>query len=134
MLNIVSLDLSSVLVALAFYLTFVISASIIFKFLWIDKLDFCFPRGRYKILRNNTETIKVTNLSEFITVMWELLYELDVAYWIEYIGLEGINISPGYSYVYFLRNMISVFGLYSIFWGSFFLITYIGVMLQAGTT
>lgn len=89
MFNIIQINLYNVLLSAVFYVVVIVSALLLFKWLWIDKVDFSFPRGKYKILKDNTDAIKVRNLGELFTFMWEVLYRLDYDYWMENIGLEG---------------------------------------------
>lgn len=40
----------------------------------------------------------------------------------------------GYSYAYFMRNMLLVFLFFGCFYGCFFLATYFSIVMVAGTT
>ena len=92
MLNIISVDAWDILWSGMFCLLLFITAILFFKWMWVDKMVFDIPRGAYKINKDYKDSIKVGSLSDYVYVMWTLLTDLDITYWLEYIGLEGMNL------------------------------------------
>jgi hypothetical protein len=90
MFNIIRINLLNILLSAGFYVVVVTCGLLIVKWLWIEKSGgYVFPRGSYKILKDNTDTIKVTNFDELSTYLWQVLSKLDPDYWMDHIGLEG---------------------------------------------
>lgn len=128
MLNILSIEFWDVLKAGIFCILLILSAVLIFKWMWVDQMVFDLPKGGYKSPNNDYgESLKVGSLGEYISIMWMLLWDLDIPYWLDFIGLEG------YSYVYFIRCMMSELTIYFIFWGLFTLSIYGFLYFSAGT-
>lgn len=90
MFNIISVNLLNLLLSAGFFGVVIVSGVLLVKWLWIEKTGgFVFPRGKYKILKDNSDKITATNLDELLTYLWEVLSKLEADYWMEYIGLEG---------------------------------------------
>ena len=133
MLNIITIDTWDVCQAGLFCVLLVVAAVLIFKWLWIDQMVFDLPKGGYR--SNNAdfgESLKVASLSEYLATMWTLLYELDIPYWLDFIGLEGSQCSPGYSYIYFIRCMMVELFIFFVFWCLFTLAVYLFINMYSG--
>ena len=90
MFNIISVNLLNVLLSAGFFVVVIVSGAFLIKWLWIDKTGgFVFPRGKYKLLKDNTDKITARSLEELLAYMWEVLSQLDADYWMEHIGIEG---------------------------------------------
>jgi hypothetical protein len=128
MLNIISIDIWDVCLAGLFCVLLVVSAILIFKWMWVDQMVFDLPKGGYRSRNNDYgESLKIGSLGEYVSTMWLLLWDLDIPYWLDFIGLEG------YSYVYFIRCMMTEMFTYFVFWGMFTLGIYLMIYMYTGT-
>ena len=127
MLNIILIDTWDVCKAGLFCILLVLTAVAIFKWLWVDQMVFDLPKGGYRSPNNDySESLKVASLGEYISVMWMILWDLDIPYWLDYIGLEG------YSYIYFIRCMMTELVIYFSFWSLSTLGIYFFVRMYSG--
>ena len=128
MLNIIPIDIWDVCKAGLFCVLLVLAGILIFKWMWVDQMVFDLPKGGYRSRNNDYgESFKVGSLGEYISTMWMLLWELDIPYWLDFIGLEG------YSYIYFIRCMMTEMFIFFIFWSLFTLGIYWFIRFYAGT-
>ena len=93
MLNIITIDIWNVCRAGLFCVILIIIAILIFKWMWIDQMDFDLPKGGYQSTNNDYgESLKIRSMREYVSTMWMLLWELDIPYWLDFIGLEGTRV------------------------------------------
>jgi hypothetical protein len=127
MLNIIAIDTWDVCKAGLFCILLILAAVVIFKWLWVDHMVFDLPKGPYRSPNNEYgESLKVASLNEYVSIMWMLLWDLDIPYWLDYIGLEG------YSYIYFIRCMMTELMVYFTFWSLSTLTIYMLVRTYSG--
>lgn len=128
MLNIIPIDIWDVCRTGLFCVLLVMAGILIFKWMWVDQMVFDLPKGGYRSRNNDYgESLKVGSLGEYISTMWMLLWDLDIPYWLDFIGLEG------YSYIYFLRCMMIEMFVFFVFWGLFTISIYWFIRSNAGT-
>lgn len=93
MLGIITIDAWEVCQAGIFCVILIISGILIFKWLWVDQMVFDLPKGGYRSMSNDYgESLKVHSLTEYVSILWTLLGDLDIPYWLDFIGLEGTQI------------------------------------------
>jgi hypothetical protein len=132
MLNIIAIDIWDILKSALFCVCLIIIATLLFKWMWLDHLVFDLPRGSYRFNNDFKDSMKVGTLTEYVTVMWTILWELDIPYWLDYVGLEGNQMSQGYSFIYFVRSMMAEMLKFFCFWCLFTLSIYFFVAFYAG--
>jgi hypothetical protein len=133
MLNIIEIDIWDIAKSGLFCICLIVIAILLFKWMWLDHLVFDLPRGSYRINNDFKESMKVGSLSDYVRVMWVILYDLDIPYWLDFVGLEGSLFSLGYSFIYFVRSMMSEMFIFFCFWCMFTLGIYLFIAFYAGT-
>lgn len=133
MLNIIEIDIWDVAKSGLFCICLIVIAILLFKWMWLDHLVFDLPRGSYRINNDFKESMKVGTFSDYVRVMWVILYDLDIPYWLDFVGLEGRLCSLGYSFIYFVRSMMSEMFIFFCFWSMFTLGIYLFIAFYAGS-
>lgn len=93
MLNLVGVDWWELVKSALVCLALIVLGVLWFKLLWVDQMVFELPRGHYRINNDFKDSMKISNLSEYISVMWTILTDLDIPYWLDFVGLEGSLVS-----------------------------------------
>lgn len=89
MLNIIEIDIWDIAKSALFCICLVIIAVLLFKWMWLDHLVFDLPRGSYRINNDFKDTMQIDTITDYVKVMWAILYDLDIPYWLDFVGLEG---------------------------------------------
>jgi hypothetical protein len=118
---------SSILLAIVLFLV----GLLLFWLLWSNHVAFYLPRGQYyeeEETQPGSDRIRNKGCGDYLRLLFKITYDFDAVYWTKYVGIEG------YSFILFVRKLISALLIYTIVDGILYCIFYLILFFASGST